>query len=37
VVGVPRTYILDRSGVIRFKIVGSASIDALNKLVASLL
>jgi len=37
VVGVPKTFILDRNGQIRYKIVGSASMESLNKLVNSLL
>jgi cytochrome c biogenesis protein CcmG, thiol:disulfide interchange protein DsbE len=37
VVGVPKTFILDRSGQIRYKIVGSASMESLNKLVSSLM
>jgi cytochrome c biogenesis protein CcmG, thiol:disulfide interchange protein DsbE len=37
VVGVPKTFILDRNGVIRYKIVGGASMESLNKLVGSLL
>jgi cytochrome c biogenesis protein CcmG, thiol:disulfide interchange protein DsbE len=37
VVGVPKTFILDRNGMIRYKIVGSASTESLNKLVHSLL
>jgi cytochrome c biogenesis protein CcmG, thiol:disulfide interchange protein DsbE len=37
VVGVPKTFILDRKGQIRYKIVGSASVESLNKLVNSLL
>ena len=37
VVGVPKTFILDRNGVIRYKIVGGASKESLNKLVGSLL
>jgi cytochrome c biogenesis protein CcmG, thiol:disulfide interchange protein DsbE len=37
VVGVPKTVILDRNGVIRYKILGSASTESLNKLVTSLL
>jgi cytochrome c biogenesis protein CcmG, thiol:disulfide interchange protein DsbE len=37
VVGVPKTFILDRNGLIRYKIVGSASIESLTKLVQSLL
>lgn len=37
VVGVPKTFILDRNGSIRYKIVGSASMESLTKLVSSLL
>jgi len=37
VVGVPKTFILDRNGVIRYKIVGSAGMASLTKLVSSLL
>jgi cytochrome c biogenesis protein CcmG, thiol:disulfide interchange protein DsbE len=37
VVGVPKTFILDRSGLIRYKIVGSATMESLSKLVSSLL
>ncbi len=37
VVSVPRTFILDRSGFIRYKIVGGARVESLNKLVYSLL
>ena len=38
VISVPRAFILDRNGLIRFKIVGSgASMEKLNKLVSSLL
>jgi cytochrome c biogenesis protein CcmG, thiol:disulfide interchange protein DsbE len=37
VVGVPRTFILDRNGLIRYKIVGGTSMETLNKMVHSLL
>lgn len=37
VVGLPRTLILDRSGIIRFKIVGSANGEILQKYITSLL
>jgi len=37
VIGVPKTVILDRSGVIKYKIVGASSMESLNKLVQSLL
>jgi cytochrome c biogenesis protein CcmG, thiol:disulfide interchange protein DsbE len=37
VVGVPRTFILDRKGVIRYKIAGPASEEVLKKFVQSLL
>lgn len=37
VVGVPRTYLVDRKGVIRYKILGSASEATLKKQILSLL
>jgi peroxiredoxin len=37
VVGVPRTYLVDRNGVIRFKILGSTTEEMLKKQVLSLL
>lgn len=37
VVGVPRTYIVDRKGVVRYKILGAASEEMLKKQVLSLL
>lgn len=37
VVGVPKTVILDRNGLVRYKIMGSASNASLTKLVTSLL
>ena len=37
VVGVPRTYMIDRKGVIRYKILGSASDEMLKKQILSLL
>lgn len=37
VVGVPKTVILDRSGVVRYKILGSATAASLTKLVTSLM
>lgn len=37
VAGVPRTLILDRNGIIRFKIVGEANGDILQKFITSLL
>jgi peroxiredoxin len=37
VVGLPRTYLIDRKGIIRFKILGSASEEMLKKQVLSLL
>lgn len=37
VVGVPRTYLIDRKGVIRYKILGSASDATLKKQILSLL
>jgi cytochrome c biogenesis protein CcmG/thiol:disulfide interchange protein DsbE len=37
VVGVPRTYLVDRKGVIRYKILGSASSETLKKQLLSLL
>jgi len=37
VVGVPRTYLVDRKGIIRYKILGSASSETLKKQVLSLL
>lgn len=37
VAGVPRTLILDRNGIIRYKIVGEAKGDILQKFIASLL
>ncbi len=36
-VGLPRTYILDRKGVVRCKLIGSASEDALQKFLMDLL
>lgn len=37
VIGVPRTYMVDRKGVIRYKILGSASSETLKKQLLSLL
>ncbi|MRR57531.1 MAG: TlpA family protein disulfide reductase [Deltaproteobacteria bacterium] len=37
VIGVPRTYMIDRKGVIRYKILGSASDEMLKKQILSLL
>jgi cytochrome c biogenesis protein CcmG, thiol:disulfide interchange protein DsbE len=37
VVGLPRTFILDRNGIIRYKIVGGASGASLRKMVLSLM
>jgi peroxiredoxin len=37
VVGVPRTYLVDRSGIIRYRIIGAASVEMLKKQVLSLL
>ncbi len=37
VLGLPRTFILDRKGIIRYKILGDASEDMLNKLIQSVL
>ncbi len=37
VTGVPRTYVIDRNGVIRYKIIGGATMETLKKLVLSLL
>jgi len=37
VVGVPKTVILDRNGLVRYKIMGSASTASLTKLVTSLM
>jgi cytochrome c biogenesis protein CcmG, thiol:disulfide interchange protein DsbE len=37
VVGVPRTYLVDRKGIIRYKILGSASSETLKKQLLSLL
>ncbi len=37
VVGLPRTYLIDRNGVIRYKILGSASVEMLQKRVLSML
>lgn len=37
VVGVPRTYLVDRNGVIRYRILGAASAEVLKKQVISLL
>jgi peroxiredoxin len=37
VVGVPRTYLVDRKGIIRYKILGSASSETLKKQILSLL
>jgi len=37
VLGLPRTFILDRKGIIRYKILGDASEDMLNKLIQSTL
>lgn len=37
VTGVPRTYILDRKGVIRYKIIGGATEELLRKYIQSLL
>ena len=34
VVGVPRTYLVDRKGIIRYKILGSASSETLKKQVS---
>jgi cytochrome c biogenesis protein CcmG, thiol:disulfide interchange protein DsbE len=37
VVGVPRTYMVDRNGIIRYRIIGAASAEMLKKQVLSLL
>jgi cytochrome c biogenesis protein CcmG, thiol:disulfide interchange protein DsbE len=37
VVGIPRTYLIDRSGIIRYKIVGESSEDFLKKRIISML
>jgi peroxiredoxin len=37
VVGLPRTYLVDRNGVIRYRIIGAASAEMLKKQVLSLL
>ena len=37
VAGVPRTYILDRSGTIRYKILGEATEETLKKMIVSML
>jgi cytochrome c biogenesis protein CcmG, thiol:disulfide interchange protein DsbE len=37
VVGIPRTYLIDRSGIIRYKIVGEANEDFLRKRIQSML
>jgi len=37
VIGLPRTFILDRHGIIRYKIVGEADEESLRKLLAGLL
>ncbi len=37
VLGLPRTFVLDRRGIIRYKILGDASEDMLNKLIQSVL
>ena len=37
VTGIPTTYILDRSGVVRFKILGEITADGLEKILRSLL
>jgi cytochrome c biogenesis protein CcmG, thiol:disulfide interchange protein DsbE len=37
VVGIPRTYLIDRSGIIRYKIVGESSEDFLKKRILSML
>ncbi len=37
VIGLPRTFILDRKGIIRYKILGDASEDMLNKLIQNTL
>ena len=37
VTDVPRTYVIDRSGVVRYKILGSATPEMLKKLILSLL
>jgi len=37
VVGVPRTYLVDRNGIIRYRIIGAASAEMLKKQVLSLL
>jgi len=37
VTGIPTTYILDRSGVVRFKILGEITVEGLEKVLRSLL
>lgn len=37
VVGIPRTYLIDRTGIIRYKIVGESSEDYLRKRIQSML
>lgn len=37
VTGIPTTYILDRSGVVRFKILGEITVEGLEKILRSLL
>ena len=37
VTDVPRTYVIDRSGIVRYRIIGSATSETLKKLVLSLL
>jgi hypothetical protein len=36
-VGLPRTYILERRGIVRFKLIGSASEETLRKFLMDLL
>lgn len=37
VIGLPRTYIVDRKGVVRYKLIGEASEETLRKLLAAVL
>ena len=37
VMDLPRTYVIDRSGVVRYRILGSATPETLKKLILSLL
>lgn len=37
VIGLPRTYIVDRKGIVRYKLIGEASEETLRKFLADVL